>query len=63
MEKYAGGKRHISVLHDGEHPECGNAECITRQVYQMAGWEKCRYHGKWYQVFGGIRTEYWIRVI
>jgi hypothetical protein len=55
------GKRCIRLLHLGESP--ANAEYVTRQVYQMAGWEKCRYHGKWYQVFGGIRTEYWIRVI
>lgn len=37
-------------------------EWIVRIPRQFSGWQGIRYKGKLYQLWGGIRTSYWIRL-
>ena len=38
----------------------GTGTLVTRSVRSHSGWRSVRYNSRRYQLFGGIRTPYWI---
>ena len=59
MEKYFDKPIPIRVkTYDGQ--PLSKCEIIERIPQEMSGWQKVRYKNKFYQLFGGIRTDYFI---
>lgn len=49
-----------TVTHDGEFTDV--IDTITRVPKQHKGWESVTYEKRRYQVFGGVRTPYFINL-